>query len=65
MAGLRSSLGPPGSQPPPHPLLSKPAAGTDPAVDRAWGGALVLITLVMLLYAGAKLIARYTGVKRD
>jgi len=39
--------------------------GTDPAVDRAWGGALVLITLVWLLYAGAKLIARYTGVKRD
>jgi phosphate transport system permease protein len=39
-------------------------SGTDASVDRAWGGALVLITLVMVLYAGAKTIARFTGVKR-
>jgi phosphate transport system permease protein len=38
--------------------------GNDPSVNRAWGGALVLITLVMLLYLGAKIIARFTGVKR-
>ena len=31
---------------------------------RAWGGALVLITLVCLLYGTAKLIARYSGVKK-
>jgi phosphate transport system permease protein len=39
-------------------------SGTDASVDRAWGGALVLITLVMVLYAGAKIIARFTGIKR-
>ncbi len=39
-------------------------SGTDASVNRAWGGALVLILLVMVLYAGAKLIARFTGVKR-
>jgi phosphate transport system permease protein len=39
-------------------------SGTDASVDRAWGGALVLITIVMLLYAGAKIIARFTGIKR-
>ncbi|MFN8168867.1 MAG: phosphate ABC transporter permease PstA [Candidatus Nanopelagicales bacterium] len=39
-------------------------SGTDASVDRAWGGALVLITVVMVLYAGAKTIARFTGVKR-
>ena len=39
-------------------------SGTDPSVNRAWGGALVLILLVMILYAGAKIIARVTGVKR-
>ena len=38
--------------------------GTPAAVDRAWGAALVLILLVMILYLGAKLIARFTGVKR-
>jgi phosphate transport system permease protein len=38
--------------------------GTPAAVDRAWGAALVLILLVMILYLGAKIIARYTGVKR-
>jgi phosphate transport system permease protein len=39
-------------------------SATKASVDRAWGGALVLIVLVMLLYGGAKLIARYTGVKK-
>jgi phosphate transport system permease protein len=39
-------------------------SGTDPSRSRAWGGALVLIVIVMLLYAGAKLIARFTGVKK-
>jgi phosphate transport system permease protein len=38
--------------------------GTVSAVDRAWGAALVLIVLVMALYLGAKIIARFTGVKR-
>ncbi len=39
-------------------------SGTPSAVDRAWGAALVLIVLVMVLYLGAKIIARFTGVKR-
>jgi phosphate transport system permease protein len=39
-------------------------SGTDASVDRAWGGALVLILLVMVLYAAAKLISRFTGVKK-
>lgn len=39
-------------------------SSTDASVDRAWGGALVLITLVMILYGAAKLVARFTGVKR-
>ena len=34
------------------------ASGTDPSVDRAWGGALVLILLVMVFYLGARLVAR-------
>jgi phosphate transport system permease protein len=38
-------------------------SGTDASVARAWGGALVLIVLVMILYATAKLISRLTGVK--
>ncbi|HET7902643.1 MAG TPA: phosphate ABC transporter permease PstA [Candidatus Nanopelagicales bacterium] len=38
--------------------------GTVSAVDRAWGAALVLIVIVMALYLGAKIIARFTGVKR-
>jgi phosphate transport system permease protein len=37
--------------------------GTNSAVDRAWGAAFVLIVIVMVLYLGAKLIARFTGVK--
>ena len=28
------------------------------AIDRAWGGALVLILLVMLFYASARILAR-------
>ena len=39
--------------------------GTDVSVDRAWGGALVLIVLVMVLYGSAKLISRFTGVKKN
>jgi phosphate transport system permease protein len=39
-------------------------SATDASVNRAWGGALVLIVLVMVLYGAAKIIARYTGVKR-
>jgi phosphate transport system permease protein len=39
-------------------------SGTDASQARAWGGALVLITLVMLLYLTAKIIARFSGVKR-
>ena len=38
--------------------------GTPTATDRAWGAALVLIVLVMILYLGAKIIACFTGVKR-
>lgn len=38
--------------------------GTNSATDRAWGAALVLIFIVMALYLGAKIIARFTGVKR-
>lgn len=38
--------------------------GTEASVDRAWGGALVLILLVVVLYGSAKIIARFTGVKR-
>jgi len=34
------------------------SSGTDPSVARAWGGALVLIILVMIFYIGAKLVAR-------
>ncbi len=33
------------------------SSGTNPSIDRAWGGALVLILLVMLFYIGAKLVA--------
>jgi phosphate transport system permease protein len=39
-------------------------SSTDASVDRAWGGALVLIVLVMILYGAAKIVARVTGVKR-
>jgi phosphate transport system permease protein len=40
-------------------------SGTQASQDRAWGGALVLITIVMLFYAGARLVARFTGVKKS
>lgn len=34
------------------------SSGTDASISRAWGGALVLIMFVAILYIGAKLIAR-------
>ena len=34
------------------------ASGTDASLDRAWAGALVLILLVMILYLGARIVAR-------
>lgn len=34
------------------------SSGTNASVDRAWAGALVLITLVMIFYIGARLLAR-------
>ena len=39
------------------------ATGTPASVARAWGGALVLITIVMLLYLAAKLVARFSGAR--
>jgi phosphate transport system permease protein len=39
-------------------------SATQASVDRAWGAALVLIVLVMLLYVTAKVIARFTGIKK-
>lgn len=39
-------------------------SGTGASQDRAWGGALVLITIVMLFYAGARLVARFAGIKK-
>jgi len=39
--------------------------GTEPALNRAWGGALVLITIVLIFYAGARLLAvRYAPKSR-
>ena len=40
-------------------------SSTDASVNRAWGGALVLIVLVMVLYLTAKIISRFTGVKKS
>ena len=41
------------------------ARGTEPALDRAWGGALVLITIVLIFYATARLLAiRYAPKSR-
>ena len=34
------------------------ASGTQASLNRAWAGALVLIALVMLLYLGARVVAR-------
>ena len=39
------------------------ASGTDAALDRAWAGALVLILLVMILYLGARIVARFAAPK--
>ncbi len=35
------------------------ASGTNASLDRAWAGALVLIVLVMILYLGARIVARF------
>jgi phosphate transport system permease protein len=40
-------------------------SGTQASQDRAWGGALVLIVVVMLLYGLAKILARLTGIKKS
>jgi len=40
-------------------------SGTPASQDRAWGGALVLIIIVMLFYAGARLVARFAGIKKS
>jgi phosphate transport system permease protein len=40
-------------------------SGTQTSQNRAWGGALVLIVLVMLLYALAKILSRFTGIKKS
>lgn len=40
-------------------------SGTQASQDRAWGGALVLIIIVMLFYAGARLVARFAGIKQS
>jgi len=40
-------------------------SGTQASQDRAWGGALVLIVVVMVLYALAKILARFTGIKKS
>ncbi len=34
------------------------SSGTDPSVNRAWGGALVLILFVTVLYIGARIVAK-------
>ncbi len=39
-------------------------SSTDASQARAWGAALVLVLLVMIFYLAAKLLARFTGVKR-
>jgi phosphate transport system permease protein len=38
-------------------------SSTDASTARAWGGALVLVLLIVVLYLAAKLLARLTGVK--
>lgn len=40
------------------------ARGTPQSTARAWGGALVLITIVLILYLTARLLARRIGVRR-
>ncbi len=39
------------------------ASGTNASLDRAWAGALVLILLVMILYLGARIVARFFAPK--
>lgn len=39
-------------------------SGTQASQDRAWGGALVLIIIVMIFYAGARVVARFAGIKK-
>ena len=39
-------------------------SSTDASTRRAWGGALVLVLVVMVFYLAAKVLARATGVKR-
>ena len=39
------------------------SSGTDASIDRAWGGALVLIVLVMIFYSAARLLARFFAPK--
>ena len=39
-------------------------SSTDASTSRAWGGALVLVLVVMVFYLAAKVLARATGVKR-
>lgn len=41
------------------------ASGTQASLDRAWAGALVLILLVMILYLGARVIARLVAPKTE
>ena len=42
---------------------TRPAAQSDVAVDRAWGAALILIVIVMLLNLIARLVARFSRVR--
>ena len=39
------------------------ASGTNASLDRAWAGALVLILVVMILYLGARIVARFFAPK--
>ena len=41
------------------------ASGTDASLARAWAGALVLIVLVMILYLGARIVARFFAPKSE
>lgn len=41
------------------------ASGTNASLDRAWAGALVLIALVMILYLGARIVARVVAPKTE
>lgn len=41
------------------------ASGTDASLSRAWAGALVLIVLVMILYLGARIVAKFFAPKSE